>query len=54
MDVTRTTFVIGKDGKIAKIFEKVKPEGHGKEVLECLKALWTNDVLKIFLHFQEI
>jgi peroxiredoxin Q/BCP len=34
----RTTFVIGKDGKISHIFEKVKPEGHDQEVLEWLRA----------------
>jgi thioredoxin-dependent peroxiredoxin len=34
----RTTFVIGKDGKIEKVFEKVKPEGHDAEVLDYLKA----------------
>lgn len=34
----RTTFVIGKDGKIEKVFEKVKPEGHDAEVLEYLKS----------------
>ena len=34
----RTTFVIGADGKIEKVFEKVKPEGHDKEVLEYLKT----------------
>jgi peroxiredoxin Q/BCP len=34
--VLRTTFVIGKDGKIAHVFEKVKPEGHDQEVLEWL------------------
>lgn len=39
MGVARTTFVIGKDGKIAKVFEKVKPAGHAAEVLEALKAL---------------
>jgi peroxiredoxin Q/BCP len=33
----RTTFVIGKDGKILHIFEKVKPEGHDAEVLAWLK-----------------
>lgn len=38
MGVARTTFIIGKDGKIEKIFEKVKPEGHAEEVLEYLKA----------------
>ena len=39
MGVARTTFVIDTQGKVAKIFEKVKPEGHDKEVLEALKAL---------------
>lgn len=35
--VARTTFIIGPDGKIEHIFEKVKPEGHADEVLEYLK-----------------
>lgn len=39
MGVARTTFVIDTQGKVAKIFEKVKPEGHDKEVLEVLKVL---------------
>jgi peroxiredoxin Q/BCP len=39
MGVARTTFVLDSGGKIAKVFEKVKPEGHDKEVLEVLKAL---------------
>lgn len=34
--VLRTTFVIGEDGRIAKVFAKVKPDGHGEEVLEAL------------------
>ena len=37
MGVARTTFIIGKDGKVEKVFEKVKPEGHAEEVLEFLK-----------------
>jgi|SRR5579872_1259543 peroxiredoxin Q/BCP len=37
MGVARTTFVIGPDGKIEHVFEKVKPEGHADEVLEYLK-----------------
>ena len=37
MGVVRTTFVIGKDGKIATVFEKVKPEGHDRQVLEWIK-----------------
>jgi len=38
MGVARKTFIIGKDGKIEKIYEKVKPEGHNEEVLSFLKA----------------
>ena len=38
MGVARTTFVIGKDGKIQKIFEKVKPDGPAEEVLGFLKS----------------
>jgi len=34
----RTTFVIGKDGKVAHVFEKVKPEGHDQEVLAWIRA----------------
>jgi len=37
MGVARTTFIIGPDGKIKHIFEKVKPEGHAEEVLNWLK-----------------
>ncbi len=36
MGVARTTFIISKDGKIEKVYEKVKPEGHAEEVLEFL------------------
>ena len=35
--VLRTTFVIGPDGKIIKVFEKVKPTDHSLEVLEAIK-----------------
>jgi thioredoxin-dependent peroxiredoxin len=35
MGVARTTFVI-ENGKIAKIFNNVKPEGHAAEVLASL------------------
>lgn len=37
MGVVRTTFIIGPDGKVKHIFEKVKPEGHATEVFEYLK-----------------
>ncbi len=39
MGVLRTTFIIDKQGKIAKIFEKVKPQGHEEEALESLQSL---------------
>ena len=39
MGVARTTVIINKEGSIAKIFEKVKPEGHNEEVIEVLKTL---------------
>ena len=37
MGVERTTFIIDEKGKIKKIFNKVKVDGHNKEVLEALK-----------------
>lgn len=39
MGVARTTFIINKEGKIAHVFGKVKPNGHQPEVLEALKVL---------------
>ncbi|MFA5060185.1 MAG: thioredoxin-dependent thiol peroxidase [Candidatus Omnitrophota bacterium] len=39
MGVARTTFIIGKDGKVVKVFEKVKPEGHEAEVIATLKEV---------------
>lgn len=38
MGVARTTFIINSKGKIAHIFEKVKPEGHAKEVLDFISS----------------
>lgn len=35
----RNTFIIGKDGKIIRIFRKVRPNGHDKQVLEFLKSI---------------
>jgi peroxiredoxin Q/BCP len=37
MGVLRTTFLIGPDGKVLKVFEGVKPDGHSAEVLAALK-----------------
>jgi thioredoxin-dependent peroxiredoxin len=36
--VARTTFVIGKDGKILHVFENVKPAGHDQQVLAWIKG----------------
>lgn len=36
--VLRSTFVIGADGEIKKVFENVKPAGHSAEVLAALKG----------------
>jgi peroxiredoxin Q/BCP len=35
--ILRTSFLIGPDGKIAKVYENVKPEKHAEEVLEDLR-----------------
>lgn len=37
--VVRTTYIIGPDGKVAKLFEKVKAEGHGDEVIAALEEM---------------
>lgn len=36
--IIRKTFVIGKDGRIVKIFPKVHADGHDREVLEFLRG----------------
>jgi len=38
MGVERSTFIIDSDGKIKKIFRKVKVQGHNEEVMEVLKS----------------
>jgi peroxiredoxin Q/BCP len=37
--ILRTTFVIDPAGKVARVFEKVKPKGHAAEVLEAINEL---------------
>lgn len=39
MGVERTTFLIGKDGRIATVWNKVKVPGHAAAVLEGVKSL---------------
>ncbi|MCS7010748.1 MAG: thioredoxin-dependent thiol peroxidase [Anaerolineales bacterium] len=37
--VLRTTFLIDAQGRIARVFENVRPAGHSTEVLEAIKRL---------------
>ena len=39
MGISRTTFIIGVDGTIEKIYKKVKPEPHAEQVLADLAEL---------------
>jgi peroxiredoxin Q/BCP len=39
MGILRSTVIIGKDGKVAKVFPKVKVAGHDEAVLDALKSL---------------
>ena len=43
MGILRTTFLIDPAGKIAKIYENVKPEGHAEEVLAEVLRLTTGN-----------
>jgi peroxiredoxin Q/BCP len=39
MGIERATYLIDKDGKIARVWRKVKVPGHVEEVLEAVQAL---------------
>jgi peroxiredoxin Q/BCP len=39
MGVERTTVVLDADGRVARVFEKVKPAGHAAAVMETVAAL---------------
>ena len=36
MGIERSTFIIGPDGKIEKVYSKVKAQGHAEKVLGSL------------------
>jgi len=38
MGIVRSTFLVGPDGKLVRIWNNVKPESHTREVLEALAA----------------
>jgi peroxiredoxin Q/BCP len=39
LGIVRSTFLIGADGRIAKIWDKAPSKGHAAEVLEAMKQL---------------
>ena len=39
MGIQRSTFLIGPDGKVAKVWKQVKVDGHDQQVLEALEEL---------------
>jgi thioredoxin-dependent peroxiredoxin len=39
MGIERTTFLIGGDGRIARVWPRVKVPGHAEEVLDAVRAL---------------
>lgn len=39
MGIQRSTFLIDRTGKVAKVWRKVNVDGHDEQVLEALKAL---------------
>jgi thioredoxin-dependent peroxiredoxin len=43
MGIERTTFLIGGDRKLLRIFPKVKPEGHAEEVLAAIQKYETKE-----------
>ncbi len=39
LGIVRRTFLIGPDGKIARVWEAVNPRGHAAQVLEALEGV---------------
>jgi peroxiredoxin Q/BCP len=39
MGVDRTTFVVDRGGRVARVFEKVKPAGHAEAVAAAVAEL---------------
>ena len=37
--IARITYIIDEKGKIAKVWPKVKADGHSQEVIEAIKSL---------------
>jgi peroxiredoxin Q/BCP len=43
MGIQRSTYLIGRDGKIARVWKKVNVDGHDAAVLEAIKQLADKD-----------
>jgi thioredoxin-dependent peroxiredoxin len=39
MGIERSTYLIGKDGKVARVWHNVKVKGHAEDVLEAAKTI---------------
>ena len=39
MGIERTTFIIDKEGRIARIFPQVNPQGHETEVITAIRSM---------------
>ncbi len=39
MGIARTTFIIDRNGRLARVFEKVAPSGHAEEVADAVARL---------------
>ncbi len=39
LGIVRSTFLIGPDGKIKRVWESVNPKGHAAQVLEAIASL---------------
>ena len=39
MGVVRTTYLVDGEGRVARVIEKVRPEGHGEEIAAALAEI---------------
>ena len=47
MGIARMTFLIDREGRIARVWPKVKVDGHAEEVLAAAKALLPHGILVV-------
>ena len=39
MGIQRSTYVIDAEGKVAKVFKRVRVDGHDQQIIDALKAI---------------